>query len=165
MKASVFPFLLFVLTLFAGCGDDGGGEQSGLPSPKSVPGIVSEPVSPGEVPEPIVPLVEEVDQSQEYYKKGHVSSFSHVTKRNWFSYEAGKTGILTRISLYGRPHFRSDIYGDSMQGSIRTGGPSGPVLGKWTLSRDEVSAQLKNAGLTDNDYGWINVTTATEEIV
>ena len=43
--------------------------------------------------------IEEFDQSQEFFKEQHETSFSYVTKKNWFSYTAQKDGILTKILL------------------------------------------------------------------
>ncbi|MEJ6621493.1 MAG: hypothetical protein QNL93_06075, partial [Opitutae bacterium] len=40
---------------------------------------------------PVV-YVEELDQTQEFYKEQHETSFSFVPKKNWFSYTAGKDG-------------------------------------------------------------------------
>ena len=43
--------------------------------------------------------VEELDQSQEFYKEQHETSFSFVREKNWFSYTPEKKGILTKILL------------------------------------------------------------------
>ena len=52
---------------------------------------------------PVV-YVEELDQSQEFYKEQHETSFSFVREKNWFSYTPEKKGILTKILLFGKPN-------------------------------------------------------------
>jgi hypothetical protein len=108
--------------------------------------------------EPVV-HIEELDQYQEYYKEQHTTSFSHVRNKNWFSFRAGKDGILTKILLYGKPTVRiTAYYGNSMSGFIREGNPStGPKYGKWELSRDDILNQLAAQSLTENDSGWITI--------
>jgi hypothetical protein len=103
--------------------------------------------------------IEELDQYQEYYKEQHTTSFSHVRNKNWFSFRAGKDGILTKILLYGKPTVRiTAYYGDSMSGFIREGNPStGPKYGAWELSRDDILNQLAAQSLTENDSGWITI--------
>ena len=77
--------------------------------------------------------IEELDQSQEFFKEQHETSFSFVNKKNWFSYTSEKKGILTKVLLFGKPNYKpSDHYGDSMHGFIRKGNPDkGPKLGEW----------------------------------
>ena len=103
--------------------------------------------------------IEEFDQSQEFFKEQHETSFSYVTKKNWFSYTAQKDGILTKILLFGKPNFKpSDHYGDSMHGFIREGNPStGPKYGEWDLTRDDIVNQIANQGLSERDSGWITI--------
>jgi len=103
--------------------------------------------------------IEEFDQSQEFFKEQHETSFSYVTKKNWFSYTAQKDGILTKILLFGKPNFKpSDHYGDSMHGFIREGNPStGPKYGEWDLTRDDIINQIANQGLSERDAGWITI--------
>ena len=151
------------LSLLAGCGDDGGapGEDNQTAGPVAPPSPTP-PIKPPDVPpvpEPPKVYKEETDQSQEYFKEQHDTSFSHVHKKNWFSFTAGKSGVLTRISLYCKPHFpTSSLYGKVMKGVIREGNPElGRKLGEWSLSRDEVVAQLAAQGLTEVDYGWVDV--------
>lgn len=150
------------LSLLAGCGDDGGGptednQTADLVTPPSPTPSVKPPAP--EALKPPVVYKEETDQSQEYFKEQHDTSFSHVHKKNWFSFTAGKSGVLTRISFYCKPHFpTSSLYGKVMQGVIREGNPElGRKLGEWSLSRDEVVAQLAAQGLTEVDYGWVDV--------
>ena len=108
--------------------------------------------------EPLV-HIEELDQFQDYYKEQHTTSFSHVRNKNWFSFRAGKEGLLTKILLYGKPTVRvTAYYGNSMSGFIREGNPStGPKYGAWKLSRDDILDQLAAQSLTENDSGWITI--------
>ncbi|MDA8775458.1 hypothetical protein N9N13_06990 [Opitutales bacterium] len=103
--------------------------------------------------------IEELDQSQEFYKEQHETSFSFVSKKNWFSYTSGKDGILTKVLLFGKPNFKpSDHYGDSMHGFLREGNPdSGPKLGEWDLSRDDIVNQIAAQGLGSREAGWITI--------
>ena len=109
-------------------------------------------------PEPIV-YVEELDQYQEYFKEQHETSFSHVSKKNWSSFTAGKDGILTKVMLFGKPNYTiSAHYGSSMSGFIRADNPdSGPKYGEWSISREEIVNQLAVQGLTETDRGWITL--------
>jgi hypothetical protein len=103
--------------------------------------------------------VEELDQTQEFYKEQHETSFSFVTKKNWFSYTASKDGILTKVLFFGKPNFQpSDHYGDSMHGFIREGNPdTGAKFGEWDLSRDDIVNQLSAQGINDREAGWITI--------
>lgn len=103
--------------------------------------------------------VEELDQTQEFYKEQHETSFSFVTKKNWFSYTASKDGILTKVLFFGKPNFQpSDHYGDSMHGFIREGNPDkGAKFGEWDLSRDDIVNQLSAQGINDREAGWITI--------
>ncbi len=107
---------------------------------------------------PVV-YVEELDQTQEFYKEQHETSFSFVPKKNWFSYTAGKDGILTKILFFGKPNFQpSDHYGSSMHGFIREGNPdSGAKFGEWDLSRDDIVNQLAAQGMDNRQAGWITI--------
>ena len=107
---------------------------------------------------PIV-LIEELDQYQEFYKEQHTTSLSHAHNKNWFSFRAGKDGILTKILLYGKPTVRiTAYYGNSMSGFIREGNPTtGPKYGAWELSRDDILNQLAAQSLTEDDSGWITI--------
>ena len=64
-----------------------------------------------------------------------------------------------RIALYGKPHFAtSDFYGSSMSGVLREGNPDrGRKIATWSLSRADVVAQLSAQGLSEIDYGWIDI--------
>lgn len=107
---------------------------------------------------PIV-YVEELDQFQEYYKDQHTTSFSHVPSKNWFSFTAGKDGVLTKILLFGKANvLPNEYYGFSMSGFIREGNPStGPKYGAWKLSRDDILNQLAAQSLTERESGWITI--------
>ena len=107
---------------------------------------------------PIV-LIEELDQYQEFYKEQHTTSLSHAHNKNWFSFRAGKDGILTKILLYGKPTVRiTAYYGNSMSGFIREGNPTtGPKYGAWELSRNDILNQLAAQSLTEDDSGWITI--------
>jgi hypothetical protein len=103
--------------------------------------------------------IEELDQSQEFFKEQHETSFSYVSKKNWFSYTSQKDGILTKILLFGKPNFQpSDHYGNSMHGFIREGNPdNGPKYGEWDLSRDDIVNQIASQGLSPRKAGWITI--------
>jgi len=103
--------------------------------------------------------VEELDQTQEFYKEQHETSFSFVTNKNWFSYTASKDGILTKVLFFGKPNFKpSDHYGDSMHGFIREGNPdTGAKFGEWDLSRDDIVNQLSAQGINNREAGWITI--------
>lgn len=152
---------LFALTVLSGL-------ISCSETPPEKPPSTPEAINPQEAPKvsqkdpdltaPLV-QVEELDQYQEYYKEQHTTSFSHVRNKNWFSFRAGKDGILTKILLYGKPTVRiTAYYGNSMSGFIREGNPStGPKYGAWKLSRDDILNQLAAQSLTENDSGWITI--------
>ena len=151
------------LTLIALCGIFACSET---PPDKPEP-IVQEPEAPlppqalkkdSNLTKPLV-YIEELDQFQDYYKEQHTTSFSHVRNKNWFSFRAGKEGLLTKILLYGKPTVRiTAYYGNSMSGFIREGNPStGPKYGAWQLSRDDILDQLAAQSLTENDSGWITI--------
>ena len=154
--------LLLAITAFLfGCGGDTGEDPPPPVDPKTNvtatgPLVSSKPVTP--VAPPIV-YVEELDQFQEYFKEQHDTSFSHTRNKNYFSFTAGKMGMPMRIALYGKPHFAtSDFYGSSMSGVLREGNPDrGRKIATWSLSREEVVAQLATQGLSDIDYGWIDL--------
>ena len=103
--------------------------------------------------------IEELDQSQEFFKEQHETSFSHVPKKNWMSFTAGKNGILTKILLFGKANYLiSEHYGSGMKGFIRVSNPDkGPKLGAWSLSRDEIVNQLASQGLPETEGGWITI--------
>ena len=42
------------------------------------------------LPEFPIIYIEELDQSQEFFKEQHETSFSHVSRKNWMSFTAGK---------------------------------------------------------------------------
>ena len=159
-RPSPHLLLLAVTALLFGCGDDTGEEEPpptdpGAPAVKG-PSTSPEPVAP--VAPPIV-YVEELDQFQEYFKEQHDTSFSHTRNKNYSSFTAGKAGMPMRIALYGKPHFAtSDFYGSSMSGVLREGNPErGRKIAKWSLSRDDVVSELATQGLSEVDYGWIDV--------
>lgn len=103
--------------------------------------------------------IEELDQSQEFFKEQHETSFSFVNKKNWFSYTSEKKGVLTKVLLFGKPNYKpSDHYGDSMHGFIRKGNPDkGPKMGEWSLSRDDIINQIMAQGLSEREAGWITI--------
>ena len=107
---------------------------------------------------PVV-YIEELDQFQEFFKEQHETSFSHVTKKNWTSYTAGKDGILTKVLLFGKPNYTiSEHYGSSMSGFVRADNPdTGPKYGEWSITREEIVNQLALQGLTEIDRGWITL--------
>ena len=118
--------VLRLLTLFAsaiyifGCSEDKPApKQTTLPPTVELNKVVAKKSS---KPAPIV-YIEELDQSQEYFKEQHETSFSHVSKKNWTSYTAGKDGILTKVLLFGKPNTISEHYGSSMSGFVRADNP------------------------------------------
>ena len=101
---SFFPNRLFylpclVLVAFS-CSDN----KPDAEEPVSLPPTVDERPELTTLPTKPVPVVyiEELDQYQEYFKEQHETSFSHVSKKNWSSYTAGKDGILTKVLLFGK---------------------------------------------------------------
>ena len=154
--------LLSAITAFLfGCGGDTREVTSPPVDPETNattkgPSVSSNPVTPASPP---IVYVEELDQVQEYFKEQHDTSFSHTRNRNYFSFTAGKVGMPMRVALYGKPHFAtSDFYGSSMSGVLREGDPDrGRKIATWSLSREDVVAQLGAQGLSDIDYGWIDL--------
>ena len=143
---SLFPSRLFCLSLLAllifSCSDEKPEPEETTTLPPTVEKKAEVVDTPAE-PVPVV-YIEELDQYQEYFKEQHETSFSHVTKKNWSSFTAGKDGILTKILLYGKPNYMiSEHYGSSMSGFIRANNPdTGPKYGEWSISRDEIIDQL-----------------------
>lgn len=158
---SLFPSRLFCLSLLAllifSCSDEKPEPEETTTLPPTVEKKAEVVDTPSE-PVPVV-YIEELDQYQEYFKEQHETSFSHVTKKNWSSFTAGKDGILTKILLYGKPNYMiSEHYGSSMSGFIRANNPdTGPKYGEWSISRDEIIDQLAVQGLTEIDRGWITL--------
>ena len=160
-RPSSHLLLLAITTFLFGCGGDTGEDTPPPIDPETNatatgPLVSSKPMIP--VVPPIV-YVEELDQVQEYFKEQHDTSFSHTRNRNYFSFTAGKMGMPMRVALYGKPHFAtSDFYGSSMSGVLREGNPDrGRKIATWSLSRDDVVAQLAAQGLSDIDYGWVDL--------
>ncbi|MDG1356341.1 MAG: hypothetical protein P8P90_08865 [Opitutales bacterium] len=158
---SLFPNRLFYLSCLVliafSCSDN----KPDAEEPVSLPPTVDEKPELATLPTKPVPVVyiEELDQYQEYFKEQHETSFSHVAKKNWSSYTAGKDGILTKVLLFGKPNYMiSEHYGSSMSGFIRADNPdSGPKYGEWSLTRDGIINQLALQGLTETDRGWITL--------
>lgn len=149
--------ILLISALLFGCSDDKPDTKDHTTLPPTVDNrdkVAGKPTQPA----PVV-YIEELDQFQEYFKEQHETSFSHVGKKNWMSYTAGKDGILTKIMLFGKPNYTiSEHYGSSMSGFIRAGNPdSGPKFGEWSLTREEIVNQLALQGLTEIDSGWITL--------
>lgn len=147
---------LLALCILVGCSDD-------KPAPEKVelPPVIEKKPEVAEAPPKSTPVVyvEELDQYQEYFKEQHETSFSHVTKKNWSSFTAGKNGILTKVMLFGKPNYTiSEHYGKSMSGFIRADNPdTGPKYGEWSITREEIVNQLAVQGLTEIDRGWITL--------
>lgn len=158
-KLSLQTFYLVLFVALNGCSEEtpvsteNPTKQSELPQANSQIQIVKSDLEFPDV------YVEELDQTQEFYKEQHETSFSFVPKKNWFSYTAQKNGILTKILLFGKPNFQpSDHYGKSMHGFIREGNPdSGAKFGEWDLSRDDIVNQNAAQGLNERDAGWITI--------
>ena len=157
MRIRVQLITVFIATLFSGgCGDD----QVEAPSTGPVEVNQSVKASPQvSLPEPSPALpeivVEELDQAQESYDEQMVSSFGEGD-RGWQSYKASRSGYLTRFSLFGRAHTKNSAYGTIVSGEIRLG-RTNEQLGTWSLSRDEVVAQLRARGLHETKDDWIDV--------
>jgi hypothetical protein len=152
----LLPIVLIPLFYLA-CSDE-------KPEPKQetqLPPTVEKQKPTAQIPSTAKPVVyiEELDQFQEYFKEQHETSFSHVTKKNWTSYTAGKDGILTKVLLFGKPNYTiSEHYGSSMSGFVRADNPdTGPKYGEWSISREEIVNQLALQGLTEIDRGWITL--------
>jgi len=149
--------LSWLFLLAFSCSDD----KSGPEEAASLPPTVEKKPELADLPTKPLPVVyiEELDQYQEYFKEQHETSFSHVAKKNWSSYTAGKDGILTKVLLFGKPNYMiSEHYGSSMSGFIRADNPdSGPKYGEWSLTRDDIINQLAVQGLTEIDQGWITL--------
>ena len=155
---SYLALSFIVLCGLIGCSDD-----ATQKTPESE-GQTTAPSGQSPAPEktkPTFPLVyvEELDQYQEFYKDQHTTSFSHVPSKNWFSFTAGKDGVLTKILLYGKANVvPNEYYGLSMSGFIREGNPlTGAKFGAWKLSRDDILNQLAAQSLTERDSGWITI--------
>ena len=164
LKRHLHPSLaLIALCGIIGCTDDNTGKTitDEPPDEPNVSATNLSPSAPIQNKKPEFPLVyvEELDQYQEYYKDQHTTSFSHVPSKNWFSFTAGKDGILTKILLFGKPNILpNEYYGLSMSGFIREGNPStGTKYGAWKLSRDDILNQLAAQSLTERDSGWITI--------
>ena len=151
------PFSFTFLCLVS-CTDDTPKTEPSAPVEKKITPVAKTIIKKEKLDFPVV-YVEELDQSQEFYKEQHETSFSFVREKNWFSYTPEKKGILTKILLFGKPNYKpSDHYGDSMQGFIRKGNPEkGPKLGNWELSRDDIVNQLLAQGMSERDGGWITI--------
>ncbi len=159
MKSShLLQFFVFCSSalLLVNCSEDKPAPEQPTPLP---PVVEKKAVKPDPQKDEPVVYIEELDQYQEYFKEQHETSFSHVTKKNWSSFTAGKNGILTKIMLFGKPNFMiSEHYGTSMSGFIRADNPdSGPKYGEWSITREEIVNQLALQGLTETDRGWITL--------
>ena len=156
--------------MVGGCGEDPVETSATEPTEKSQAGEpqpaspVVQPVKPIPVEAiPALPLivVEDLDQAQEIDSVQMTSSFG-VGEQGWQSYKASKFGYLTRFSLYGCAHTKNARnknkfhYGETLWGEIRLARTK-ETLGTWTLSREEVVAQLKARGLKETQYDWIQV--------
>ena len=159
----IFPYILPLLAIVClfGCGEEPSSKKqdivdnqpSNVPVDIDIPAVENIKLSPPNV------IVEELDHSQEFYKEQHTTSFSYVRRKNWTSFTAGKNGLLTKILLFGKANLlESPHYGLSMGGFVRAKTPdSGPKLGEWNLSREEIVMQLSSQGLQPRQAGWINI--------
>ena len=159
-----YPTIRFILCssallYFLGCAEDDIKPVSSLqPKDEQTAQKLEIPQKPATLDFPTV-YVEELDQSQEFFKEQHETSFSFVSNKNWFSYTSEKKGILTKVLLFGKPNYKPSVhYGDSMHGFIRKGNPDkGPKLGEWELSRDDIVNQILTQGLSEREAGWITI--------
>ena len=156
MNKLTLTLFLSSLFIFSSCSDDKPAEEPTNELPPAVEAKVPSVTPKADIP---VVYIEELDQFQEYYKEQHDTSFSHVKRKNWTSFTAGKNGILTKVLLFGKPNYTiSEHYGSSMSGFVRADNPdSGPKYGEWSISREEIVNQLALQGLTETDRGWITV--------
>ena len=158
---NIFPYILpfYAIICFFGCGDDSPSKKEIIIDEQppildvNIPELVNTQLSPPNV------IVEELDHSQEFFKEQHTTSFSYVKRKNWTSYTADKNGLLTKILLFGKANLlESPHYGLSMGGFIRAKTPdSGPKLGEWNISREEIVSQLSSQGLQPRQAGWITI--------
>jgi len=155
-KLIFLPCLILSVLLVSNCSDD---KPETTEVPALPPAVEKKQASPTPAVKTPLVYIEELDQYQEYFKEQHETSFSHVKKKNWTSYTAGKDGILTKILLFGKPNYTiSEHYGSSMSGFVRADNPdNGPKLGEWSLTREEIVNQLAVQGLTEIDAGWITL--------
>ena len=99
-----------------------------------------------------------LDQSQEGFTNGNVTSFSHLKNKNWSSFKAGKKGVLSTIELaWSTPphesHF-SGLYGSSMKGFIKEeDDENGTIVANWSISKDDLMMQF--AGLKRAEQNWV----------
>jgi hypothetical protein len=155
----LYPILCLSAFLYAfvGCSED---QPTSVPK-RELPPVVDpqQAISASLTPKKPVVYLEELDQFQEFFKEQHETSFSHVVRKNWTSYTAGKNGILTKVLLFGKPNYMiSEHYGSRMGGFVRADNPdTGPKYGEWSLTRDEIVNQLALQGLTETDQGWITL--------
>jgi hypothetical protein len=156
--------LILVVFLSVGCGEDPVEPDTGSVIKEIVPDPIDQSGDSNDsfakpTLSPIV--VENLDQAQEIYEKQENTSFK-TGDRGWQRYKASRSGYLTRFSLYGCAHSKGArnksqiIYGDVIWGEIRLE-RTNETLGTWSLSRDQVVAQLKSRGLEETDYDWIHV--------
>lgn len=159
LKRHLYPSLLLIaISGIIGCSDDPAEPSSASKTPdQTSPSSTTAPQE-KKLEFPLV-YIEELDQFQEYYKDQHTTSFSHVPSKNWFSFTAGKDGVLTKILLFGKANvLPNEYYGLSMSGFIREGNPlTGAKYGAWKLSRDDILNQLAAQSLTERDSGWITI--------
>ena len=91
------PFSFTFLCLVS-CTDDTPKTEPSAPVEKKIAPVAKTIIKKEKLDFPVV-YVEELDQSQEFYKEQHETSFSFVREKNWFSYTPEKKGILTKILL------------------------------------------------------------------
>lgn len=157
--SKLLPFVLTLVCFLVSCSEDPKPETKKTTLPPVVEkATVSTDHEFGKLDFPKVYL-EELDQFQEFFKEQHETSFSHVPKKNWMSFTAGKDGVLTKILLFGKANYKiSNHYGSAMRGFVRESNPeSGAKLGEWELSRDQIVNQLAAQGLAENESGWITL--------
>ena len=159
----IFPYILPLLAIVClfGCGEEPSSKKQDIVDnqPPNVPVDIDIPAVENIKLSPPNVIVEELDHSQEFYKEQHTTSFSYVRRKNWTSFTAGKNGLLTKILLFGKANLlESPHYGLSMGGFVRAKTPdSGPKLGEWNLSREEIVMQLSSQGLQPRQAGWITI--------
>jgi hypothetical protein len=160
LKLHLHPSLLLIaLCGIIGCSDDPISPPADEPEDLGQKNTSSSTATEKKKLEFPLVYIEELDQFQEYYKDQHTTSFSHVPSKNWFSFTAGKDGVLTKILLFGKANvLPNEYYGLSMSGFILEGNPlTGPKYGAWKLSRDDILNQLAAQSLTERESGWITI--------
>ena len=179
MNRNSLQFAFLGMLFLAGCGGDDetpeveeAGKTSAPAVDTEIPSqpLTNDPSSDATISTSTKILKEKLDQAQEKFDEGSVTSFG-VGERGWQTYTASKNGFLTHFHLYGEAttqgalHKGRKMYGDAVEGVILLDG-NGTTLGTWRLTRDEVVKQLAAQNLRpDERFGWIDVRIEGEQLI